>query len=241
MIAVWDFCRAVDDTVDEQPASPANPEGRGRCTSLARRVARRARPLLCRPRRQRRRGSRLQPWLTRFSLSRQPFADLIDGVEMDLDRCRYPHLRGPVRILLAGCVHGRSHLPRDLRRARRARLRRQSRRRAAADEHPARRRGRLRARSRLSAARRPRALRRPRIGSRRRQDDRWRPRAADIRGGPRPGVLPPGSRGHAGATTAGRWWRRRSWRRSTARCCSRSSGPDTTCCHDGCGSRGDVR
>src|SRR4030095_1428684 len=30
------------------------------------------------------------PWLTHFTLSRQPFADLIDGVEMDLDRCRYP-------------------------------------------------------------------------------------------------------------------------------------------------------
>ena len=34
-------------------------------------------------------GIALQPWIRHFDLSRQPFADLIDGVEMDLDRNRY--------------------------------------------------------------------------------------------------------------------------------------------------------
>jgi len=34
-------------------------------------------------------GRGLQPWIRHFDLSRQPFADLIDGVEMDLDRSRY--------------------------------------------------------------------------------------------------------------------------------------------------------
>ncbi len=89
VIAVWDFCRAVDDTVDEQPASPANPDGVAAArasldawrTELDRCYAGRA----ATPQ-----GLGLQPFLTRFSLSRQPFADLIDGVEMDLDRCRYP-------------------------------------------------------------------------------------------------------------------------------------------------------
>jgi phytoene synthase len=34
-------------------------------------------------------GVALRPWIRHFELSRQPFADLIDGVEMDLDRTRY--------------------------------------------------------------------------------------------------------------------------------------------------------
>ena len=34
-------------------------------------------------------GIALQPWIRHFDLSRQPFSDLIDGVEMDLDRSRY--------------------------------------------------------------------------------------------------------------------------------------------------------
>jgi len=34
-------------------------------------------------------GRALQPWIDRYQLTRQPFQDLIDGVEMDLDRSRY--------------------------------------------------------------------------------------------------------------------------------------------------------
>ena len=80
--AVWDFCRAVDDAVDEAvdsttaalevttwraevgrlfgSESPLTPQGRG-----------------------------LKPYVALFSLSRQPFDDLVDGVEMDLHRSRY--------------------------------------------------------------------------------------------------------------------------------------------------------
>jgi 15-cis-phytoene synthase len=80
--AVWDFCRAVDDAVDEAVDrriageqvvvwraevarlfggdAPATPQGRA-----------------------------LQPFVSAFSLSRQPFDDLVDGVEMDLQRSRY--------------------------------------------------------------------------------------------------------------------------------------------------------
>src|SRR4029077_3420449 len=36
-----------------------------------------------------RQGRALQPWIERYQLTRQPFQDLIDGVEMDLDRSRY--------------------------------------------------------------------------------------------------------------------------------------------------------
>jgi phytoene synthase len=77
IIAVWDFCRAVDDAVDETPAGdvdvwrqelarcfdgdvPETPQGRT-----------------------------LQPFIGEFDLPRQAFADVIDGVEMDLVRNRY--------------------------------------------------------------------------------------------------------------------------------------------------------
>ena len=88
VIAVWDFCRAVDDTVDEQPALPASAES----TAAIRAALAAWRVELDRcfggsP--QTPQGQRLQPWVTHFALARQPFADLIDGVEMDLDRCRY--------------------------------------------------------------------------------------------------------------------------------------------------------
>jgi phytoene synthase len=88
VIAVWDFCRAVDDTVDERPAVPTDAESV--TAERASLDAWRSELDLCyagRPKTPQ--GLHLQPWLTRFSLSRQPFADLIDGVEMDLDRCRY--------------------------------------------------------------------------------------------------------------------------------------------------------
>jgi 15-cis-phytoene synthase len=80
IVAVWDFCRAVDDAVDERGAAapqalldgwrreiersftgtPETPQGRG-----------------------------LQPFISRFGLPRRPFEDLVDGVEMDLRLSRY--------------------------------------------------------------------------------------------------------------------------------------------------------
>jgi phytoene synthase len=82
VIAVWDFCRAVDDAVDAEPdparaaaqlarwrrevaacfdgASPSTPQGR-----------------------------ELQPFVGRFHLPRRSFEDLVDGVEMDLGDRRY--------------------------------------------------------------------------------------------------------------------------------------------------------
>jgi phytoene synthase len=81
IIAVWDFCRAVDDAVDE-----AAEEGADAALSAWRQELARCfdggRPSTPQ-------GVRLQPHLVRFSLPRQPFVDLIDGVAMDLTRHRY--------------------------------------------------------------------------------------------------------------------------------------------------------
>jgi phytoene synthase len=89
IMAVWDFCRAVDDAVDEAPAAGEGghplPAGRdavpfwreelarafdGRTTSTGQ-------------------GRRLQPFIREFDLPRQAFEDVIDGVAMDLDTARY--------------------------------------------------------------------------------------------------------------------------------------------------------
>jgi phytoene synthase len=79
IVAVWDFCRAVDDTVDEPGATPpqrALDEWRlevARCFE-----GRPATP----------QGARLQPFIGAFGLPQRPFEDLIDGVEMDLTCAR---------------------------------------------------------------------------------------------------------------------------------------------------------
>jgi phytoene synthase len=87
IIAVWDFCRAVDDAVDEEPASVAM----GLPTGHEAVAFWRAELAHCydgtAPRTPQ--GRRLQPFVRRFELPRQAFEDLIDGVAMDLDTTRY--------------------------------------------------------------------------------------------------------------------------------------------------------
>jgi len=93
IVAVWDFCRAVDDTVDEAPAiaavgGEADPavvgDVRTRLQEWRVEIDRcyRGAPATDV-------GRALQPWVRRFTLPRTPFEDLVDGVEMDLDRQRY--------------------------------------------------------------------------------------------------------------------------------------------------------
>lgn len=92
IVAVWDFCRAVDDAVDETvplgewPLSPA-----ARATAERELAGWRAELECCfgpqpptTPQ-----GRALKPLVTAFTLPRQPFDDLIDGVAMDLARDRY--------------------------------------------------------------------------------------------------------------------------------------------------------
>jgi phytoene synthase len=79
---VWDFCRAVDDAVDEA-ADRAKAEAEiaswraevGRLFGADAPVTPQA--------------ERLKPYVALFQLTRQPFDDLVDGVEMDLRRSRY--------------------------------------------------------------------------------------------------------------------------------------------------------
>ena len=88
IIAVWDFCRAVDDAVDEAPAE-GTPGREGRIREA---LAAWRRELACcydgqpplTPE-----GRALQPFVREFTLPRQAFEDVIDGVEMDIDPPRY--------------------------------------------------------------------------------------------------------------------------------------------------------
>ena len=84
IIAVWDFCRAVDDAVDECDAPGAMPARDGVAywrAELARCFS--GEPPLT-PQ-----GRRLQPFVAEFGLPREAFEDVIDGVAMDLDHARY--------------------------------------------------------------------------------------------------------------------------------------------------------
>jgi phytoene synthase len=82
MLAVWDFCRAVDDAVDE-PAAGGSGEG-----AVAWWRGELARCFDGQPP-QTPQGRHLQPLILRFGLPRQAFEDVIDGVAMDLDTSRY--------------------------------------------------------------------------------------------------------------------------------------------------------
>ena len=87
IIAVWDFCRAVDDAVDEEPSSTASgiPTGREAVAFWRAELARcydGVDPHTAQ-------GRRLQPFVRQFDLPRQAFEDVIDGVAMDLDTTRY--------------------------------------------------------------------------------------------------------------------------------------------------------
>lgn len=79
---VWDFCRAVDDAVDEaEDGAIAAAEVRNWRAEVGRVFGPDA-PLTPH-------GARLKPFVSQFALSRQPFDELVDGVEMDLHRSRY--------------------------------------------------------------------------------------------------------------------------------------------------------
>jgi phytoene synthase len=80
IVAVWDFCRAVDDAVDEPGTADPQLALDGwrveieRCFTGAPQTPQ---------------GRHLQPLIAAFHLPRRPFDDLVDGVEMDLRLARY--------------------------------------------------------------------------------------------------------------------------------------------------------
>ena len=79
---VWDFCRAVDDAVDEAVDETVAAVEVTKWRAEVGRLFSAEDPITPQ-------GRNLKPYVTLFSLSRQPFDDLVDGVEMDLYRSRY--------------------------------------------------------------------------------------------------------------------------------------------------------
>jgi phytoene synthase len=89
IIAVWDFCRAVDDDVDERAGQLATEDSRrAAAASLAGWRDELAACYEGRPPRTPQ-GLALAPHVAAFNLPRKPFEDVIGGVEMDLDRPRF--------------------------------------------------------------------------------------------------------------------------------------------------------
>jgi phytoene synthase len=89
IVAVWDFCRAVDDEVDERAGQLGTEESRSAAASAL--AVWRDELAACFEGRQPRtpQGLALAPHVAAFKLPRRPFEDVIDGVEMDLDRPRF--------------------------------------------------------------------------------------------------------------------------------------------------------
>ena len=91
IVAVWDFCRAVDDAVDE-PSRGEPLDTSADSDRLKSELARWRREVECcfgsgKPETDQSRS--LKPYVARFTLPRRPFDDLIDGVEMDVGERRY--------------------------------------------------------------------------------------------------------------------------------------------------------
>jgi phytoene synthase len=89
IVAVWDFCRAVDDAVDEKAGAAGDPQRRA---DAAAELARWRQELdACFAGREcaTEQGRNLVVHAARFGLPRKSFEDVIDGVGMDLDARRY--------------------------------------------------------------------------------------------------------------------------------------------------------
>jgi 15-cis-phytoene synthase len=92
IIAVWDFCRVVDDSVDEAPMAASNPSTTSTLPSGREAIAFWRRELAAcygDGSLHTEQGRNLQPFVRTFDLPRQAFEDVIDGVAMDLDSTRY--------------------------------------------------------------------------------------------------------------------------------------------------------
>lgn len=112
---VWDFCRAVDDAVDEAVDVATAAAEVVKWRAEVGRLFSADAPLTTQ-------GRNLKLHVAAFALSRQPFDDLVDGVEMDLKRSRYDTFDelvgycrrvasavGVMCIEVFGCRDSRSH------------------------------------------------------------------------------------------------------------------------------------
>jgi phytoene synthase len=86
IVAVWDFCRAIDDAVDEMPSDSADDQAKAteRLTEWRREIERCFSGVP-----ETAQGRALQPWIARFALPQRPLEDLIDGVSMDIGPRRF--------------------------------------------------------------------------------------------------------------------------------------------------------
>jgi 15-cis-phytoene synthase len=92
IVAVWDFCRAVDDAVDEPVPGgewPLSPAARARTERELAGWRREVDACFGSAAPATPQGRSLKPVVLAFRLPRQPFDDLIDGVRMDLGYDRY--------------------------------------------------------------------------------------------------------------------------------------------------------
>jgi len=84
IVAVWDFCRAVDDVADE-PRGAGDAEVAAALSGWRREID----SLFGHGTAHTPQGQALLPLIARFNLPRQPFDDLVDGVSMDVGHRRY--------------------------------------------------------------------------------------------------------------------------------------------------------
>lgn len=82
VVAVWDFCRAVDDAVDEEPVAARAADRVAEWRGEVARVFEGRPPSSDQ-------GRQLRRVVEQFQLSRAPFDALVEGVEMDLHQPRY--------------------------------------------------------------------------------------------------------------------------------------------------------
>jgi 15-cis-phytoene synthase len=112
VVAVWDFCRAVDDAVDEVTDNAQAAIEVRKWREELERVFGAAEPLTPQ-------GAGLKPFVSRFALPREPFDELVNGVEMDLNHPQYATFDelllycrrvasgvGLICVEIFGCRHG---------------------------------------------------------------------------------------------------------------------------------------
>lgn len=89
IVAVWDFCRAVDDAVDEKAGATDRAAARSAAAAELEKWRRELAAAFDGGPAETAVARALVPHISAFNLPRRAFEEVIDGVEMDLDERRY--------------------------------------------------------------------------------------------------------------------------------------------------------
>ena len=89
IVAVWHFCRAVDDAVDEKAGAPGDPQRRAEAAAELARWRQELDACFAGRECTTDQGRSLIVHVAKFGLPRRSFEDVIDGVGMDLNARRY--------------------------------------------------------------------------------------------------------------------------------------------------------